>query len=77
MWGQQGGQHGQGGARAGKDRAGGSSTGALCTRFTLVLIEHFVILKQFIKTLIYNYTFAKVVIRNHIKINIIILNQFF
>ncbi len=31
-----GGQHGRGGARAGKDRAGGSSTGALCTRFTLV-----------------------------------------
>jgi hypothetical protein len=40
------GQHGRGGAstgrggmggRAGKDRAGGSSTGALCTEFTLVL----------------------------------------
>jgi len=26
----------QGGARAGKDWAGGSSTSALCTRFTLV-----------------------------------------
>jgi hypothetical protein len=26
------------GARAGKDRAGGSSTGALCTKFTLVVV---------------------------------------
>jgi len=33
------GQHGPGGgARAGKDRAGGSLTGALCTRFTLVYL---------------------------------------
>ncbi len=32
------GGHG-GGARAGKDWAGGSSTGALCTGFTLVLIK--------------------------------------
>jgi hypothetical protein len=48
---QRGGQHGQGrierggparaegGARAKKDRARGSSTGALCTRFTLVLLN--------------------------------------
>ncbi len=32
-----GGQHGPRGAWAGKDWAGGSSTGALCTRFTLVI----------------------------------------
>jgi hypothetical protein len=50
-----GGQHGRGGpARAGKDRAGwgaqagkdwarGSSTGALCTRFTLVPINGYII----------------------------------
>jgi hypothetical protein len=34
---------GGGGARVGKDRAGGSSTGALCTGFTLVLIYCYIV----------------------------------